>query len=204
MKILFLLIASIVVLPSVWSGEVKVLFLGDSLTAGYGVPKEKAYPYLVQKKLEDKLKKKIKIYNGSVSGSTTASGVSRLKFFKRVKPEYLFLGLGANDGLRGLPVQKTKENLMSIVEAARKEKMTVILAGMLLPKNYGEKYRQGFEAVFKEVKEKYQLKTIPFLLEGVATKRELNQEDGIHPNEAGHVVIAEKVFPVLFEVMNAH
>jgi len=177
-----------------------LLFLGDSLTEGYGVDEKSAYPVLVG----ESLKKKghaVEVLNGSVSGSTTASGLSRLRWFLKRHPTHLFLALGANDGLRGLKVADSKKHLESIIELAQKNQMKVILAGMLMPPNYGESYRAEFKAMYDNLAKVYKLDFIPFLLKGVAGKSELNIEDGVHPNEAGHRIIAELVTTKLEEVL---
>lgn len=170
-----------------------IVFLGDSLTEGYGVAKESAFPSLIQKKLEQD-KKTTKVINAGVSGSTTASALSRLNWQLKQNPDVLFLALGANDGLRGLPIKQSYDNLSKAIELAQSKKVKVILAGMMMPPNYGTKYRQDFENLFKNLASKYRLKFIPFLLDGVAGQSELNLADGIHPNEAGHKIIAEKVY----------
>lgn len=179
----------------------KILFLGDSLTEGYGVAKEVAYPLIFKKLVKQRLDKEVDILNGSVSGSTTSSALSRLRWFIRQKPQMMFLALGANDGLRGISLEVSKKNLEETIELAQAHDIQVVLAGMLLPTNYGEDYRQGFEKMFADLAKKYKLTTIPFLLEGVATVKELNQADGIHPNEKGHEIMAETVFKKLEELL---
>lgn len=178
------------------SGASTLLFLGDSLTEGYGVPKEKSYPSLVVSDLKKK-GLKIKLLNGSVSGSTTASGLSRLRWFLKAKPSILILALGANDGLRGVKLSDSEKNLRGIIQLARDNKVKVVLAGMLLPMNYGEKYRTNFEKMYKKLEVEFSLVKIPFLLDGVGGEAKLNQEDGIHPNEAGHEKIAQTVLKTL-------
>lgn len=178
------------------SGASTLLFLGDSLTEGYGVPKEKSYPSLVVSELKKK-GLKIKLLNGSVSGSTTASGLSRLRWFLKAKPSILILALGANDGLRGVKLSDSEKNLRGIIQLARDNKVKVVLAGMLLPMNYGEKYRTNFEKMYKKLEVEFSLVKIPFLLDGVGGEAKLNQEDGIHPNEAGHEKIAQTVLKTL-------
>ncbi len=175
--------------------DTKVLFIGDSLTEGYGISKEKSYPYLLKDLLLSKHNTKVEVINGSVSGSTTASGLSRLKWFLRSKPEVLILALGANDGLRGIDLSSSKKNLASIIKLAQDKKMKVILAGMQMPPNYGADYTKKFRDMFIELKKDYNITLIPFLLEGVAAKKELNLSDGIHPNELGHKKMAENLLP---------
>lgn len=165
----------------------KILFLGDSLTEGYGVDETKAYPVLVGRELQ------VEVLNGSVSGSTTASGPSRLKWFLKAKPTHMLLSLGANDGLRGLNLKDTKKNLEAIIKLAQENSIRVVLAGMLMPPNYGKDYRSEFHSMYQGLTKEYKLDFIPFLLEGVAGNPKLNISDGIHPNEEGHAIIAKLV-----------
>ncbi len=172
-----------------------VLMLGDSLTEGYGLTKEEAYPAL----LETKLKKKfpnVRVINAGISGSTSASGESRLKWQLKNKPHILFLALGANDGLRGLSTDALKTNLEKTIVLAQKNNVHVILAGMKIPMNYGGEYRKKYEEAFTSLAKKYNLPFVPFLLDGVATNKKLNLADGIHPNADGYKVIAEKLHPL--------
>lgn len=171
----------------------KLLILGDSLTEGFGVAKEAAFPALVEKRIQESGKKWI-VINAGVSGSTTASGVKRLQWQIKSKPDLMILALGANDGLRGLSIAQTEKNLSDTIEIAVKEKIKVILVGMFLPPNYGAVYSKDFGAMYDRLAKKYKLKKIPFLLEGVAGVPSLNLADGIHPNEKGHSLIAETVF----------
>ena len=175
-----------------------ILFLGDSLTEGYGVPAEKAYPVLVKKRLFTKLGKQVEIFNLGVSGSTTSSGLTRLKWItSQKKVDLMILALGANDGLRGIPLKKSRQNLVDIIRFAEEKKIKVILAGMKIPPNYGEDYRSGFEKIFKDLAKTYKVAFLPFLLKDVAGIKTLNLPDGIHPNEKGHEVMAQTVFNIL-------
>ncbi|MGM0518901.1 MAG: arylesterase [Campylobacterota bacterium] len=176
-----------------------ILFLGDSLTEGLGVSKQEAYVHLVQDLAKEKLKKDINVINGGVSGSTTSDGLSRLKWYMRKKPDIVFVALGANDGLRGLNLTQSQKNLEEIINHALKANAKVVLTGMLIPPNYGPKYSKKFEKMYLEIKNKYNLRFMPFLLKGVAGVQELNQADGIHPNAKGHKVIAKEVFKFLKE-----
>lgn len=178
----------------------RLLMLGDSLTEGYGVAREEAYPAVLETLIQ-KAGKHWLVVNAGISGSTTASGVSRLKWQFKNKPDLMVLALGANDGLRGLKIADTEKNLAATIELAQKEKVPVVLAGMLLPPNYGEKYRQDFAKMYVNLAAKYHLRKIPFLLEGVAGKQELNQIDGIHPNAAGHKIVAEHVFQAIKDLL---
>lgn len=177
------------------SKEKTILFLGDSLTAGYGVEKDQAYPALVEKKLNKKYK--VKVLNGGVSGSTTASGLSRLRWFLKAKPDIVVLILGANDGLRGIKLKESKKNLEKIILKAKEENLKIILAGMMIPPNYGKEYTEQFKQMYIELKEKYKLPWIPFILKDVAGLEKMNIEDGIHPNSNGHEKVAENLIPYL-------
>lgn len=169
-----------------------ILFLGDSLTEGYQLSREEAYPAIVEKALQMK-HKETKVINGGVSGATSASGLKRMDWYLKSRPDILVLALGANDGLRGLKVSETEKNLSLVVQKAQSRGIKVILAGMKMPTNYGEPYRTQFEKVFSTVAKKYNIKLIPFLLDKVAGRPNLNLPDGIHPNAYGHQVMAKTV-----------
>ncbi len=182
--------------------QLHVLFMGDSLTEGYGITREKAFPWLVKQKLEEgAVDFPVKITNGSVSGSTSANAPARLKWFLKSKPDILILALGANDGLRGIDVAASSKNLADTIALAKEHNVRVVLTGMLMPPNYGEEYRNKFESMYHKLQKKYELDFIPFLLEGVAGDKTLNQADGIHPNEAGHHVMADNVLKVLLPIL---
>ncbi|WP_320034517.1 arylesterase [Halarcobacter sp.] len=174
-----------------------ILFLGDSLTEGLGVSKTEAYPHLVEELVKKRLNKNIDAINGGVSGSTISDGLSRLKWYLRTKPDIVFVALGANDGLRGLNLQESQRNLEKIIDEALKSGAKVLLAGMLLPPNYGKEYSEDFKNMFIKLKDKYKLKFMPFLLKDVAGVQELNQADGIHPTSEGYKIIANEVFEFL-------
>lgn len=179
--------------------DITILFLGDSLTEGYGLNKEEAFPKLVQNLIRKNLKKNVEVINGGVSGSTTSDGLARLKWYIRKKPDFIFIALGANDGLRGLNLTQSQENLEEIILYAKRSNSKVFLAGMLMPPNYGPTYSKDFKNMYEKTSLKYKLKTMPFLLEGVAGKKELNQRDGIHPNAEGHKHIAKNIFEFIKE-----
>jgi acyl-CoA thioesterase-1 len=185
-------------------GDVDILFLGDSITAGLGVELENAYPALIADMFKERItdlpqekKGQVRIINGSISGSTTAGALSRLKWFLRKKPDILVLALGANDGLRGLSTQEMSRNLERTIVLAQEKGIRVILAGMEIPPNYGPAYSKAFREVFALLADRYDLAFIPFLLKDVAGNPLMNQADGIHPNRAGHRIIAGTVFPYL-------
>jgi acyl-CoA thioesterase I len=188
-NILISLILILSPLPSFGVDKVTtILFIGDSLTEGYGVAKENSYVSLIENHLI-KSGKKVKILNGSVSGSTTSSGMKRLKWFLKAKPDILFLELGANDGLRGVKIDISKNNLDKMITLALKNNMKVLLAGMMLPPNYGPEYTKKFKNMFVELSKSHKIPMIPFLLKDVAGIQALNQADGIHPNEKGHLIL---------------
>lgn len=192
-----ILISTIVLLSSFFSsfakGPHRILILGDSLTEGYGVESSACFPAVMQKDYEAKGMKDIEIINGGISSSTSASGVTRLKWELQKKPDILILALGANDGLRGLKPEETKANLIKIVELAKENQIQVLIAGMMAPPNYGKDYERAFEKIFKKIAQTYKTHWMPFLLEGVAADSSLNQADGIHPNEKGHKKMAATI-----------
>lgn len=195
MRLIFLFLC----LFSITAQAQTILFLGDSLTEGYGINPDYAFPALIEKKVKEAGHKEAVIINGGVSGSTTASGLKRLQWYNKRKPTIMVLALGANDGLRGLKVDQSEKNLKSIIEAAQKSEIKVILAGMKMPTNYGEDYRKKFEAIYPKLAKEYKLPLIPFLLENVGGVSKLNLPDGIHPNPEGHKILAETVWKVLKE-----
>ena len=191
------LISIILTLSTALAAPSQIICLGDSLTAGYGIEKDKAYPQILENKLK-KLGKEVKVLNGGVSGSTTASGKTRLKWLlKKSRPSIMILALGANDGLRGLKLEQSKKNLEDIILLAKKNDIKVLLAGMRLPPNYGKDYVKQFRQMYTELQKKYELVTVPFLLKDVGGKKDLNIEDGIHPNAEGHEIIAQTILKYL-------
>lgn len=178
----------------------KLVIIGDSITEGYGLSKEKAYPAVLEKMIQ-KNGQNYKVINGGISGSTTSSAMSRLTWFLRSKPDMIILALGANDGLRGIKVDVSKANLEKFIEKCQQEKVKVVIAGMQVPPNYGEEYGKAFRQMYKDIISKYKIPSIPFLIEGVAGKAELNIEDGIHPNEKGHEIVAQNVYKHIKELL---
>lgn len=175
----------------------KLVILGDSLTEGYGVAKESAFPAVLEKKLHEIGKKEWTVINAGVSGSTTASGVSRMKWLFKTKPEMVFLALGANDGLRGLKVEDSQKHLAEAIEYAQMQKVKVILGGLYMPPNYGKDYTDKFKKMYENLAKKYKVVFVPFILDKVAGNPKYNLADGIHPNEAGHKIIADNVFVII-------
>jgi acyl-CoA thioesterase-1 len=177
-----------------------LIIIGDSITEGFGVSHDQAFPALLQEKI-DKLNKNWLVVGSGISGSTTASAPSRVQWHVKQKPALIILALGANDGLRGTKTKVIEENLTKALDICRKAGVKVVLAGMKMPPNYGSEYTKEFEAVFLKVASKTGVPFIPFLLDKVAGDPKLNQEDGIHPNEKGHAVIAETVFKAIHKFL---
>jgi len=174
----------------------RIVAFGNSLTAGLGVAPDESYPAQLQRKL-DEAGYPYRVVNAGVSGETTAGGIRRVSWVLNSKPSIVILELGGNDGLRGLSLQETKANLERIIQQLQQASVTVVLAGMKLPPNYGKEYTAGFEALYLALAKQYHLTLIPFFLDGVAGSPSLNQADGIHPTGEGYRLIVEKIFPAL-------
>jgi len=177
-----------------------VVFLGDSLTAGYGLSEEEAYPALLVQRLRTG-GRPVRIVNAGISGDTTAGGLARIDWLLSQSPEVVVVELGANDGLRGLSLEETRENLEGIIRRCLRAEAKVLLMGMKIPPSYGEEYSGGFAALFGDLAKTHEIALMPFLLEGVAADPRFNQADGIHPNAAGHRRLAASVEPYLEEVL---
>lgn len=178
-----------------------ILCLGDSLTEGYGVDSEQAFPSVLERRLHESGHAGARVINAGISGSTSASAVSRLRWQLRARPDVLVLELGANDGLRGVDLADTRRNLDQAIALAKSAGVKVVLAGMQLPPNYGPAYARAFQTLFPELARARGVALIPFLLEGVAARPELNLADGIHPNAQGHRRVAENVLAVLLPLL---
>jgi acyl-CoA thioesterase-1 len=174
----------------------RIVAFGDSLTAGLGVAAEQAYPAQLQRRLDEQ-SLRYRVVNAGVSGDTTAGGLRRVDWVLKSRPDFVILELGANDGLRGLKLEETKANLERIIRRCQEASVTVILAGMRLPPNYGREYTNGFEAIYPALAKQHRLTLIPFFLDGVAGSTSLNQADGIHPTSEGYRIIADKVFEIV-------
>lgn len=190
--VLFLAVISIDPAPKV------ILFYGDSLTAGYGLSTEEAFPALVEKKL-NKTDKIAKVVNAGLSGETTAGGLTRLDWVIRQPVDIFVLELGANDGLRGLPLEQTQKNLQAIIDKVKGKypSVKVVIAGMMVPPNMGPEYTTKFRKIFPEIAKKNNATLIPFLLQDVAGNEKLNLGDGIHPNPEGHKIVADNVVKII-------
>ena len=175
-----------------------ILCFGNSLTEGYGLKPEESYPSLLQNRI-DSLGLNYRVVNAGISGETTAGGKGRLGWVLKNKVDLFILELGANDGLRGIPIKETKRNLQSIIDTVQLKipDVKIVLAGMQIPPNLGEKYTQEFKAIFPALAEDNSVHLIPFLLQGVAGETELNQEDGIHPTAKGTKLVLENIWKVL-------
>jgi len=183
--------------------EVKsIVFFGNSLTAGYGLDPREAFPALIQNKL-DSLGLKYNVINAGLSGETTSGGNSRVEWVLNQKPDVFILELGANDGLRGIPLAETRANLQSIIDKVRKKnpEAIIVLAGMQIPPNMGPEYTSEFRTIFPELAESNEIALIPFLLDGVAGIPDLNQRDGIHPTAEGQIIVASNVWRVLGDLI---
>jgi len=173
-----------------------IVFLGDSLTAGLGLPGDLAYPAVIGERLSRE-GTAVRIVNAGVSGDTTAGGLSRVDWLLRQRPDILVIGLGANDGLRGQPLENAESNLRAIISRARAAGARVLLLGMRIPTNYGPDYTAAFSAMYPRIARTENVALVPFLLEGVGGRAELNLADGLHPNARGQQIVAENVLRVL-------
>jgi acyl-CoA thioesterase I len=174
-----------------------VLVVGDSLSAGFGLAIHENWPSLLQERLAS-AGHPHSVVNASISGDTTSGGLARLpNALARHSPSVVLIGLGGNDGLRGLPLAEIRRNLAEMIQLSKSAGARVLLAGIHIPPNYGPRYTESFHAIYHELAQEYGTGLIPFILEGVALEKGLMQEDGIHPNAAGQAVIADNVWPGL-------
>jgi acyl-CoA thioesterase-1 len=174
----------------------KVVILGDSLTAGLGLPAEQSYPSVLQQRLNE-AGLTFDVTNAGVSGDTSAGGLSRLEWSLQGDVRILIVALGGNDALRGLPIEELTRNLSQIIERAQAKGIAVILAGMEAPPNWGRDYGVAFHRVYPTLAATYHVALVPFLLQNVAGSETLNQNDGIHPTAAGARIVADNVWTVL-------
>lgn len=172
-----------------------IVFFGNSLTAGYGLSPTEAFPAIIQNKI-DSLGLPYKVVNAGVSGETSSGGNARIDWILRQPLDVFVLELGANDGLRGIPLTETKKNLQSIIDKvkAKYPAAKLVLAGMQIPPNMGQTYISEFRTIYPDLASKNKIALIPFLLEGVGGELKLNQQDGIHPTAEGHHILAENVW----------
>lgn len=174
----------------------RIVAFGDSLTAGFGVASQDAYPAQLQRRL-DALGYRYHVVNAGVSGDTTAGGVRRVSWILNGNPHIVILELGGNDGLRGLDIEQSRANLEAIIVRLKQAGIITVLAGMKLPPNYGADYTTRFESMYKDLAKRHGLPLIPFLLDGVGGDRRLNQADGIHPTGEGYRIVVENVLRTL-------
>lgn len=179
-----------------------ILFFGDSLTAGFGLSTNEAFPALVEKKCMAN-GTPCKVINAGLSGETSAGGLTRIEWILRQPIDVFVLELGANDGLRGLPLDQTRKNLQAIIDKVRVKypDVKIVIAGMMVPPNMGPDYTNDFRKIYPELANKNNATLIPFLLEDVAGYEKLNLADGIHPNQEGHKIVADNVYKILRELL---
>ena len=182
--------------PDAPAARPRIVAFGDSLTAGLGLLEQEAYPALLQRKI-DQAGYEFEVVNAGVSGDTSAGALRRLDWALEGDVKVLIVAFGGNDGLRGLPVSQMKENLSNIIDKARERNIVVILAGMEAPPNFGQEYATQFRQAFRDVALSKRVLFLPFLLNNVAGKPELNQGDGIHPNQQGTQIVADSVWAIL-------
>lgn len=175
----------------------KILVYGDSLSASYGVAKQQGWVAFLQKKLNDQ-HYKYDVVNASISGETTSGGLTRLaSTLAKTKPTIIILELGANDGLRGLPVKNMEENLSNMISQSKKAKAKVLLIGMRIPPNYGPQYTESFSNTYPQLSQQHKVLMVPFMLENIAAQPNLIQDDGLHPNALGQPMMLDNIWPKL-------
>ncbi len=195
--LLCLLIGNIFYVGSVTAAPIRILVFGDSLTAGYGVQENEAFPARLQAAMTA-AGRDVVIENAGVSGDTSAGGLARLDWaLGGDKPDLIIVELGANDGLRGLPPTQTESNLDAILTRLKQENIPILLAGMLAPPNMGKEYGQEFNAIYPRLAQKHSVSLYPFFLDGVIGHPDLLQRDGLHPTPAGVDVVVSKIMPVI-------
>lgn len=178
-----------------------VVFLGDSITAGYQLPEDQAFPALLERELRER-DRPVRVINAGVSGDTSAGGLARLDWILSQAPDVVVIELGANDGLRGLPVEETGRNLRKLVERSRASGAAVLVLAMQIPPSYGQDYAEGFRRVYPQLARDTGVPLVTGFLEGVGGVRSLNLPDGLHPNAAGHRVLADNVLPDLTTILD--
>nr|WP_294841845.1 arylesterase [uncultured Methylotenera sp.] len=185
----------------VFAENAKIMVYGDSLSAAYGIPQQQGWASLLQKKLDTE-RYQYKVVNASVSGETTSGGVSRLQHtLAQTKPNIIILELGANDGLRGLPIQDMTANLNTIIEQSKKSGAKILLVGMRIPPNYGPQYTKRFSQSYVKLSQEHNVPLVPFMLENVAAKANLIQDDGLHPNAIAQPLVLDNIWPHLKQLL---
>lgn len=188
--------------PGSQAGAIRLLVLGDSLSAGYGLPANEAFPAQLERALRAK-GHNVNVINAGVSGDTSAGGRARLDWSLADNPQAAIVELGANDGLRGIDPKSTVENLDAIVAALKAKQVSTLLAGMFAPPNLGAAYGKEFNAIYPSLAQKHGVALYPFFLDGVAAEKGLNQADGMHPNAKGVAVIVERILPAVEKLLGA-
>jgi acyl-CoA thioesterase-1 len=184
-------------------GKPVILVYGDSISAGYGIAVEQGWVNLLSLRLRH-AGYGLQVVNASVSGETTTGGLARLpRALAAHDPHYVIIELGANDGLRGLPLDTTRTNLDAMISLVAKQNRRVLVLGMRMPPNYGERYTHGYAAIYAELARHHHVALVPFLLEGVADRPALMQADALHPNEHGQPILLDNVWPVLEALLRA-
>lgn len=175
----------------------KILVFGDSLSAAYGIAKPQGWVALLQNKLAEQ-HYQYEVINASISGETTSGGLARLETaLAKTQPNIVIIELGANDGLRGLPVKEMTENLNTMIAQSKNANAKILLIGMKIPPNYGPKYTEAFSNTFADLSHQHKVSLVPFMLENVAGLRKLTQDDGLHPNVSGQPIILDNIWPKL-------
>lgn len=178
-----------------------VLVFGDSLSAGYGIDVDQSWTTLLQDRLHEQGYEH-RVVNASISGETTEGGATRIQSeIDTFSPELIILELGGNDGLRGFPPSRTRQNLETIVSTSKASGAAVVLLGITMPRNYGQRYIDEFEAAFRDVATEYGIPWIEFFMEGIALNEDLMQRDGIHPNAAAQPLLLDNAWPVILEAL---
>lgn len=186
-----------------WSAPT-ILVYGDSLSAAYGIPVDRGWAHLLQQRLA-KHGFPHNVANASISGETSSGGLARIEqALREHRPQLLILELGANDGLRGLPLEQMRDNLAAIIETCQRQRVQVVLAGMRLPPNYGPRYASAFADSYAALAQRYRLALLPFFLEGIAGRRHLLQEDGLHPTAEAQPILLDNVWQALLPLLQGH
>lgn len=197
---LVILIMGLLLLNAIKAQD-NILILGDSLSAAYGIKPEQSWVYLLQQRLNEK-QPKYQLVNASISGDTTANGLNRLEAaLQQSQAKIVVVELGANDGLRGLPISYASKNLEKIIQTIKQKQIKILLLGMRIPPNYGKKYTQVFAAIYPKLAKKHKLALVPFMLESVSGNPILIQADGLHPNAQAQPLILENIWPFLSRII---
>lgn len=200
LRLTLLLCSSLVALSS-YALERSILIVGDSISSGYGMQQEQGWVYLLEQRISEQ-NIQYNVINLSISGETTAGGLLRLpQALQRHQPKIVIIELGGNDGLRGYPIDKIRQNLHQMVSIGKDTGADVLLVGMMLPPNYGRRYSDSFQRTFTEVAEELKVALLPFLLEGVATHEDLMQRDGIHPNPSAQKLLLNNIWPIIKQLL---